>query len=307
MNLKVLNKADLNLMVAFQILMEEKNVSRAAERLFISQPAMSKTLKRLRELFNDPLFTRTSHGLQATPRAESLELEVPALLNRFERLISSQFFQPKNFSGRFRIASSDTLSYLFPKLLAEVTDRAPGIKLEHTIIKDTFYDNLRTGKLDFVVHTSIRKHADLVSDKLGSGGILCAMRTGHPLSGHRRLVLKDYLAYPHVRHVLPQITISGLGLVDEVLAQMEMERRIVFETPYMFMALSVISETDCLLVIGDFLNVDSISKDQYHLAQMPAELSIEKRPFVLFHHLRSTHNPAHRWLRALIRKVAASA
>lgn len=81
MKLNSVTRADLNLLVAFQFLMEEKSVTRAAERLYISQPAMSKTLQRLRDLFDDPLFDRASHGLVPTSRAEALHAQLPQLLH----------------------------------------------------------------------------------------------------------------------------------------------------------------------------------------------------------------------------------
>src|SRR5210317_1352524 len=94
MDTKELAKIDLNLLISLQVLLEEKNVSRAAERLFITQPAMSKTLSRLRSVFDDPLFTRTSHGMQPTPRAIELALGLPDILGGISQLVSGSYFDP---------------------------------------------------------------------------------------------------------------------------------------------------------------------------------------------------------------------
>jgi len=103
MNIHRLARTDLNLLVALQALLEEQNVSRAAERLYITQSAMSKTLSRLREMFDDPLFTRSSHGMVPSPLAIELHAQLEELLQRMDSLIGSHDLSPAHFKGRFRI------------------------------------------------------------------------------------------------------------------------------------------------------------------------------------------------------------
>ena len=106
MNTQDLSKADLNLLISLQVLLEEKSVSRAAERLFITQPAMSKTLSRLRLLFNDPLFTRSSHGMRPTPRADELALDLTDILGGISHLFSGSRFDPATARDEVTIALS---------------------------------------------------------------------------------------------------------------------------------------------------------------------------------------------------------
>jgi DNA-binding transcriptional LysR family regulator len=101
-----LSNIDLNLLISLQVLLEERNVSRAAESLHITQPAMSKTLSRLRELFDDPLFTRSSHGMQPTPRAMELEGDLNAILGGISKLVSSPQFDPASATGEINLALS---------------------------------------------------------------------------------------------------------------------------------------------------------------------------------------------------------
>ena len=107
MQLKALKRIDLNLLVALQILLEESNVSRAAQRLFITQPAMSKTLRRLRDVFNDPLFIRGPHGIRPTPRALELQSALGPILEGIDTLIAPVVFDPSNFVGEVSIAISE--------------------------------------------------------------------------------------------------------------------------------------------------------------------------------------------------------
>ena len=99
MNLKAIAKADLNLLVALYVLLEERSVSAAAKRLSITQPAMSKTLSRLRETFDDPLFVRSKRGMQPTPRAESIWPELKVLLSKIETLLDGEDFTPASYRG----------------------------------------------------------------------------------------------------------------------------------------------------------------------------------------------------------------
>ena len=94
-----LHRVDLNLLVALQALIEEQNVTRAAERLFITQPAMSKTLQRLRDLFDDPLFTRSSHGLIPTPKTEELRAPLADVLDRLNMIVTPADFIPESVAG----------------------------------------------------------------------------------------------------------------------------------------------------------------------------------------------------------------
>lgn len=284
--------------------MEEKNVTRAAARLFISQPAMSKSLKRMRQLFNDPLFTRTAHGLIATPRAETLQKEIPSLLAKMEHLISNQGFQAETYSGSFKIACSDTFGYLLPALLKNLAVAAPQMKIEHLPLDSDYEESLRRGKIDFVIHKALIPRADIIVDTLNMASMRCLMRAQHPLNKKQQLSLDDYLAYSHVRHVISNITISGLGLIDELLAKQQLQRKITFATPYMELALRVVEQTDYLVLVSTPFDVQALNQDRFHLAKMPALLAVPSKPFKLLHHARSSQNPAHKWLRQQIIKAA---
>ena len=131
MNLKALAKADLNLLVALYVLLEERSVSAAAKRLSITQPAMSKTLARLRNTFDDPLFVRSKRGVHPTPRAESVGAELKPLLSKIETLLHGEDFTPVSYRGEIQIAISEYVGIsLLPTLSAKLQQLAPKLRLK---------------------------------------------------------------------------------------------------------------------------------------------------------------------------------
>ena len=137
-------RTDLNLLVALQILLEERNVTRAAERLSVSQPALSKTLQKLRDSFEDELFTRTAHGLVPTPRAEELGKELPSLLETVERVLGNEGFEPATYSGSFKLLLPPILSEaLLPGLMSELGELAPGVQVITAEVAPNYQEQLK--------------------------------------------------------------------------------------------------------------------------------------------------------------------
>ena len=140
-------RTDLNLLVALQILLEERNVTRAAERLSVSQPALSKTLQKLRDSFEDELFTRTAHGLVPTPRAEALAKELPSLLEQVEHVLGDEAFDPETFVGCFKLLLPPILSEaLLPGLMADLSETAPGVQIITAEVAPNFQEQLKRGR-----------------------------------------------------------------------------------------------------------------------------------------------------------------
>ena len=130
MDIRELGRLDLNLLVALEALIEEGNVSRAAERLFISQSAMSKTLGRLRELFDDPLFIRKGSGMVPTPRAEQLAELLPKVLLAVQDMLTPPTFDPISYEGQFNLLVQGHMGqWLLPLLIERLSQRAPLIRL----------------------------------------------------------------------------------------------------------------------------------------------------------------------------------
>ena len=148
-----LSRIDLNLLVAFQVLMQEKNVTRAAERLFVTQPAMSKTLNRLRNMLDDELFVRSSHGLTPTPKTLELEKPVNEILSQLTNLmVTNQEFNPANSTATISLATLGTSASVgFPKFINKLRQEAPHVLLLSQNIDRRWEERLRSGSLDFAL------------------------------------------------------------------------------------------------------------------------------------------------------------
>src|SRR5690554_6350630 len=147
-----LSRIDLNLLVALQVLIEERNVTRAAERLFVTQPAMSKTLQRLRDLFDDELFIRSGRELVPTPRALEMQELLPELLGELEGIVKPREFDPASDSGVIYLATPEFIAVqLVPILTWELSAEAPGFSLSVSSNLENFPDQMRDGELDFVL------------------------------------------------------------------------------------------------------------------------------------------------------------
>ena len=157
-----LSRVDLNLLVAFQVLAQEKNVPRAAERLFVTQPAMSKTLNRLRNLLEDELFVRSSHGLTPTPKTLELEKPVNDILNQLTELrVTNTEFDPANTAATISLATLGTSSSVgMPALINRLRHEAPKLLLISQHIDEKWEDRLRSGNLDFAIVA--KKKANIV-------------------------------------------------------------------------------------------------------------------------------------------------
>ena len=236
---------DLNLIRTFVTLYEAGSVTAAAERLFVTQPSVSYALARLRELFDDPLFSRSRDGIQPTFVAEQLYTGLREALTRIEGAVqSTRQFDPGTTERRFRIALSDLgeLGFL-PLILARLNREAPQAEVEVLPLQvDEVGDWLASGKVD----TAICRQAvpGSRSRVLIQERYVCLLSADHPRIGER-LELPGYLAE---RHVVVTRT-SGHGIAEDVLQAMKLERRIALRVPHFSVLPKIIPGTDLLTIL----------------------------------------------------------
>lgn len=304
-------RTDLNLLVALQILLEERNVTRAAERLSVSQPALSKTLQKLRDAFEDELFTRTAHGLVPTPRAEELGAELPALLESVERVLGDADFDPATYSGSFKLLLPPILcEALLPGLVAELDETAPGVQIMTSEITPDYQELLKKGEIDFAAFVALETERDIHAEPITTLAPRCYMRIGHPLVDKKEIDLKDFLAYSHLRLYLPGLTRENTSMVDDVLGQYGVHRKIALETTQFASAVGVLARTDCLLVANSGFEASGLYKDLITGREMPAELqrmirnthSNNRGKMSLLRHTRTSRSAPHQWMRTLLMK-----
>ncbi|RJG40271.1 LysR family transcriptional regulator [Motilimonas pumila] len=191
-----LNRVDLNLLVALDVLLKEQNVTHAAQVLFVSQSAMSRSLKRLRETFDDPLFIRTATGLTPTTKALELGQELQAILPQLNALFKQGQFNPAECNDTFSISLPTFLSSaVLPSLVLSLCNEAPNVSLIEMAAKSNPFDLLDKGKLDFAIHYTCPAESKYKASKIGSIYPKLYVRKNHPLA-NKPSSLQEILRYP---------------------------------------------------------------------------------------------------------------
>jgi DNA-binding transcriptional LysR family regulator len=301
MDIRELGRLDMNLLVALEALLEERNVSRAAERLFVSQSAMSKTLGRLRDLFDDPLFIRKSGGMVPTPRAEQLGRDLPGVLRAVQAMISPLEFEPLTYDGEFELMIQGHMGvWIVPLLLRRLEKTAPGVRLSCLSSVDDPLQMLASGELDLVLHAEYRSYPpDYRLATLGYAAPVLLARKGHPLQG-RTLTWELLEQYPHVRLRIPefddiQIQEELTGLETSTFLQRERELLPKIRTDHLYTAIQVVLATDYLFPAPPlFMEQDKLARNLIALPLPEGEqLSLK---YVMVSHQRIDNSPAHRFL-----------
>jgi len=295
-----LRQFDLNLLVAFDWLMQEQSVSRAAERMFVTQSAMSHTLQRLRQQLDDPLLVKTPSGMKPTERAMALIEPVRAVLREVESLIRQpEVFDPVRSQRRFVMAATDYMDFLLiPPLIERIAKEAPGIDIHVKRTDLPFPEKeLETGELDIVVgFEAILKPASYLScRKLFEDRMTCLLRQDHPSVQGDTVSLEDYVG---LKHMLISRTGTRTGVIDDWLAERGLERRIALIVPHFLSAPFIVANTDMLLSLP--LRIAEQFVRLAPLRVVPVPIELPSYDLVMIWHPLRESDPAHRWLREQI-------
>jgi DNA-binding transcriptional LysR family regulator len=291
-----ISRADLNLLVSFQVLMEERSVTAAANRMFLSQPAMSRVLDRLRHLFQDPLLLRTGRGYSATRRALHIYNELEKLLPGIETVIGGDQFNPAQSTDHFRIAMTDNVALsLLPKVMDRVMRLSSSITVEVLAWKEDAFQKLTTNALDLVIWINSAPYP-LKSETIYYDEFVCLVRTGHPI-GKRRMTVKKYLTMQHV-----VVSLGGLmqGRLDDALNRLGYNRTARLSVPFFGALASVVERTDLIATLPGRLAKDITRRSKTRIIPFPIKLP--KIAYIQVWHPRNDENVAHQWLRELVKQ-----
>lgn len=299
-----LSDADLNLMVAFEALWEERSVSRAADRLGIRQPAMSATLSRLREMLGDPLFTRVGSRMQPTPRAVALAPSVQDALSQLRSILDgARPFVPLQATDVFTLASTDyTTLVILPTLMKTLQAVAPGVDLR--VIgydKSDIEDMLLAGRIDVALGVFQQPAQRAVKQQLCTERFVGVVRLGHPALVSGRMSVDDYCNLPHA---LASVRRDAVGAVDVALAAIGRKRRVVLSLPHMLVLPAVVRQSDVVATLPARL-VGSVACHGLQSFELPFEVAgwnIE-----ILWNPTSRNNEATTWLRRCIEAAAQQA
>jgi DNA-binding transcriptional LysR family regulator len=293
---------DLNLLVAFDVLMRELNVTRAAEQMFVTQSAMSHILHRLRQQLDDPLLVKTPTGMKPTERALALIAPVRALLSEMEQLIQPPLeFEASTSQRRFVLAATDYLEFLLIPALTEAVDQiAPSIDLHVKRTEATFpVAQLENGSLDVVLGfgSVLNPPTHLRCQTLFDDEMVCVVRQNHPIISAAPS-LEDYIAVPHM---LISWKGTPAGIIDQYLQEMGLERRIKLIVPNFLSAPLIVAQTDMILSLPYKL-AKRFTKF-VPLEIFPVPIQLPAYDLVMIWHPLHDKDPAHEWLRDKIMAI----
>jgi DNA-binding transcriptional LysR family regulator len=296
-----IRKPDLNLLHALGILLEERNVSRAAERLHLTQPTVSGMLSRLRELFDDPLFIRTQHGLLPTPRAEALEPALRQLLADTAALVQVSGFDPKSSDVVVSLSVNDYMQSILILPLAQRLRRvAPLMKLgvRHLAVTGLL-PMLARGEVDMAITIPEFTDPALHSRFLYREEYVAVVRKEHPIRS-RRVSLQRFLAYDHV--LVSPSDGAFEGPADVALKRLGRQRRVALSVPSFFILADVLQIDNLIALMPERLFLSQSTK----LRRIDIPIEVPGFDVVVAWHSRTHHELAHRWLRDELSTLGAA-
>lgn len=288
------DEIDLKLLRLLDALYATRSVTRTAERMALSQPTVSIGLARLRKMLSDPLFVRTSEGMQPTPRTEDLMPSVRQVLSGMSQLISTaSHFDAATSERTFRIFMTDASHItLMPQLFAHVHALAPGIRLEAATIGPNMAAELQSGEADLALGLIPGLEAGFYQQALFDQDWICLANPRHPRLG-AKLTLKTYLSEAHVGIV------SGTGatLLDKALQKAGQQRQVQLALPGFLGLSAILLSSDLVATLPR--HIGETLAQAAGLRVLPCPLPIEGFTVKQYWHTRFHHDPANRWLRTV--------
>lgn len=308
--MKNISGIDLNLMTAFEAMMRERHVSRAAMRIGLAQPSMSNALSRLRALFGDPLFIRTGGMMKPTEKAERLAPLIKTALDSLRTAVNEGgTFDPATSTRTFSLATTDYGEMLvLPELLRRIRAQAPGISL-HSLPFDrpSFEEQLELGTLDAGLTVIYPSSPKTCTEPMFEERFVCIARPGHPAlagkGGAGDRVALDLETFLSLDHALVSRGGSPKGAVDRALAAINRERRIALTVANFTTLMFEVAQSDFIAAVAERLAVRMAPLAGFTIHAMP--LNVNNFTMSLAWHQSTEADQGQKWLRSLVRDVCA--
>jgi DNA-binding transcriptional LysR family regulator len=298
-----LSAIDLNLLVALRALLATRNVTRAGRRVGLSPSAMSHALARLREALADPLLVRAGRQMLPTPRALALQEPLDSALGALEHLLVPQLeFSPRALERGFSIATTEhAQSVLLRHADAILRAEGPAANLYFQSLPPDTFGRLREGTLDLAVAVYPTTEPDIERAPLFADHLVAVVRRGHPaLRG--RMTLERFAGYEHVL-VAPNGTPTGL--VDRLLAERKLKRRVARTSATFFDIAFLVADADYIVSLPQTFVQPLLKRLDLRMLELPLQLPSFTHSMIW--HRRNTDDPAHSWLRAVVARAAVAA
>jgi DNA-binding transcriptional LysR family regulator len=292
-------KFDMELLTVFEAVYTTGSITRAAESLGMAQPTVSIALSKLRSHFGDPLFTRTSKGMEPTPHAESIIPDVRAAMAALHNALRyQQAFDPASSEREFRICMTDISEIvLLPTLLNYLKQAAPGIRIDVITISPDTPTELEGGEVDLAVGFMPHLEAGFYQQKLFDQNFVCLVADGHPRIG-ATTTRKAFLAEGHI---LVKSSGTGHSIVEKTMREKGMERQIVLRVPSFLGVARIVARTDCIATVPERFGSAMAQQEKIRIIAPPLRLpnfSVKQH-----WHLRYHADPANAWLRRVMAQL----
>ncbi len=308
-----IGRIDLNLLVYLDVLLRERNVTNAASHLGLSQPALSNGLRRLRELFDDPLLIRTSEGMVPTDRALKLQPVIRDVLSKIDKAVQPQAaFDPTKDEHFFRIMASDYAeSALFPHVLRQLREKAPGIVLDIMTPSDVSFLDVEQGKVDMAINRFDSMPQSFHQKAIWVDDFSCLLSVNNPIA--EDFTLETYLEAAHiwvsktgmgVGVGMNPLDVQHLGWVDEALRNIDKQRHIAIFTRHYQAAMLLAEQNDLIVTLPS--KAAELQRDNPRVVIKKPPFEIPPLDLTMAWSALLQHNPAHQWMRRFIVDVARS-
>ncbi|WP_417596391.1 LysR family transcriptional regulator [Oceanospirillum sp.] len=294
MDIRTLKKIDLNALVTLKVLLDEKHVTQTAHQLNLTQSAVSRTLAKLREMFDDPLLVKSGKHLALTNRAEKLQPQLNALLENASALLLPEKFNPATHKGSIRLATTDYGTHsLLPRLVPALNEVAPGVSLTAVDWRSNLLTELEENRVDLIIGGATIPPSDIFQRIVAHDHFVAVVRKSHPYA--EKITLDQYL---QLKHVMISPTGTGNSGIDDLLALNRHKRNISVRVPHFFAALEIIATTDMIILLPAKFVRRYVSEDKYSV--LPPPFEIPPMEISMFWHARMHHDPLHQWFRQFV-------
>ncbi len=292
---------DANLLVSLDALLREGSVTRAAERVGLTQSAMSHALSRLRAHLDDPLLVRAGRHMVLTPKAEALAPRVARIVNEMASIFdSADSFRPESIARSFHIKTTDHMLFvLLPAIDQILNNEAPDVDLVVTAMADSGIESLRSGTSDLAIGVFPDVPTDVREQTLFLDRFVCLVRADHPVATQGLTLSR----YKDMTHVLVAPRGKPVGIVDQALSEQGIKRRIARSVPHFLIAPFIVSRSDAVVTMSERLSRNML--EILPLAMLEPPVSLAPYPLSMAWHERCDKDPAHRWIRDVLMRAAA--
>lgn len=290
---------NLNLLRSLKVLLEECHVSHAAQRLHLTQSAVSRHLYQLRELFDDPLLVRDGNVLIPTPKALQLQQKLEHWFIALDGMMRDESFAPQHWRGEFVFSSSDYVAeYILPEIIQAFSQAAPQATLSYRLWQPSLLNQLHESGIHLASSMSLDAPQGLSSIQIGQDHSVCLMSIDHPLAQRNALSIEDLLAYPHIK------IIGGGdkdGLFESALNELGCKRRIALNVPFFFAAAQALCQNNLLLITPE--HIARQLAERYALTYQALPIALPAHKYWLTWHSKYDLDPSHLWARSMIADV----